>query len=288
MPLPEGGSDVLIIAREGHQGFIQRIDAFKKHHGITEDTARLHFMRGSVSFMQHEDFKALLGAIAAQPVEYALTIVDTVARVLAGVDMNAQETVTTFMERCSAISAISGAATIGVHHQNKTGSMMGSIYFEANSDFVFEVTRDGEEDEPGPLRSGEILCTKMKDGEDGWKRSIRYESVGLTPESGSLVVGEIGGAPVKKSGLNLPEKETCRRILNAINEAWLSGSPMSHMPQAKRSQKYAQRILAQQFKVKAEVIERLLLSWIDNDVIAFEQANAKTKAMGLRVLGSLD
>ena len=287
-PLPEGGVDVLVIAREGHQGFVQRIDAFKKHHGIVEDTDRLHFMRGAVSFMKDEEFVGLCQAIKAQPVQYRLVVIDTVARVLAGVDMNAQETVTAFMERCSAISDISGAAAIGVHHQNKAGSMMGSVYFEANADFVFEVSREVEDEEnPGPLRVGQIVCTKMKDGEDGWKRAIRYENVGLTEESGSLVVAEMGGAPAVKAP-SLPPRDTCRRILNAIDEAWRSGHPFSNARQTQREGKYAPRVLARQFNVPANQIETLILDWIGNDIVVVEIANRNTKAKGLKVVGRID
>jgi hypothetical protein len=78
--------------------------------------------------------------------------------VLPGVDMNEQQTVTMFMERIGVIGALTGASTIGVHHQNKTGGMMGSTFFEANADFVFEVSREGEED--GPLTAGEIVAPK--------------------------------------------------------------------------------------------------------------------------------
>jgi hypothetical protein len=68
-------------------------------------------------------------AIKADATPYQLVIVDTVARVLPGVDMNEQQTVTMFMERIGVIGALTGAATIGVHHQNKTGGMMGSTFF---------------------------------------------------------------------------------------------------------------------------------------------------------------
>ena len=52
--LPGEPCDVLIIAREGRKGFVKRIDAFKKHHGIAEDTECLTFMRSAISFL--DDF----------------------------------------------------------------------------------------------------------------------------------------------------------------------------------------------------------------------------------------
>ena len=55
--LPGEPCDVLIIAREGRTGFVKRIDAFKKHHRLTEDTERLTFMRSAISFLDDAGFR---------------------------------------------------------------------------------------------------------------------------------------------------------------------------------------------------------------------------------------
>lgn len=282
--LPEGGIDVLVIAREGHQGFVQRIDAFKKHYGIVDDAERIQFMRASVSFMQADDFNALCTAITSQQKSYRLVIIDTVARVLPGVDMNAQETVTAFMERCSVISQITSAATVGVHHQNKTGGMMGSTFFEANSDFVFEVERLGEESEP--LKNGQITCTKMKDGEDRWSRNVHYEKVATGPTDGSLVVRSIDNSEPERAS-DLPTRETCRRMLATIDEAWQSKRPLNHLRQAKDTGKYAQRVLSQMYQITPSMVEFLIMDWLDNDILSVEIADSKTKARGLKKIGTI-
>lgn len=155
--LPGEPLDVLMIAREGHQGFVGRVDAFKRHHGISDDPPHLRFMRAAVSFMRDDEFKALCEAIQATGIQFRLIVVDTVARVLAGVDTNEQQAVTLFMERCAILGRITNASVIGVHHQNKSGTMLGSIYFEANSDFVFEVSRPDEE---GPLTRAKSSARK--------------------------------------------------------------------------------------------------------------------------------
>lgn len=287
-PLPGEPCDILIIAREGHQGFIQRIDAFKKHHGIIDDTERVTFMRGAVSFMRDDEFASLCEGIKAQDERYKLVLIDTVARVLPGVDMNEQQTVTLFMERCAILADLTSAAAIGVHHQNKSGSMMGSVYFEANADFVFEIERTGDED--APLSQGIITCTKMKDGEDRWKRAITYEKVPLTlldEGPSSLVVGSIVESR-KGSKAELPSRELCKRILNAVAEAWHQGQPLNHMPQAKKSGRYAPRVLCQQFNITAETVEILIMHWIDNAIVALEMFDMHAKTRGLKVLQSLD
>lgn len=286
--LPGTPCHVLVIAREGHQGFVNRVDAFKKHHGLVDDDDHITFMRGSVSFMRDEDFAALVAAIKADATPYQLVIVDTVARVLPGVDMNEQGTVTTFMERIGVIGAVTGAASIGVHHQNKTGGMMGSTYFEANADFVFEVSREGEED--GPLTSGEIVCTKMKDGEDRWKRSVSYSKIALSvlPDGpSSLIVARIGNTPpVRPQGNGWPDKEVCRRVLNAINEAWISGKPWSHAPQS--LDRFAPKVMAQRFEISVKVARDMLEKWLINDVVSIEIRDSDSKLKGLKVIGSID
>jgi len=288
-PLPGESCHVLVIAREGHQGFVNRVDAFKKHHGMVDDPAHLTFMRGSVSFMRDEDFGALLEAIKADATPYKLVIVDTVARVLPGVDMNEQQTVTTFMERISVLGQATGASTIGVHHQNKSGGMMGSAFFEANSDFVFEVSRDGEE---GPLASGEILCTKMKDAEDGWKKAISYSKIALSiaPDGpSSLIVNSIGApAAVAQDRNKWPDKETCSRVLAAIREAWFTGKPWSTSPQTQGDGRYAPRLMVTMFDIPSNLAKNMIETWLMNKVLTVETASSKSKLKGLQVIGSID
>ena len=287
--LPGVPTEVLVLAREGHQGFVNRVDAFKKHHGLVDDPPHLSFMRAAVSFMRDEEFTALCDAIRAQARPYRLILIDTVARVLPGVDTNEQQAVTLFMERCQILGGITGATAIGVHHQNKSGGMMGSVYFEANADFVYEVERQGDED--GPLTAGEITCKKMKDGEDRWKRSVTYKKIILASigdEPSSLVVSKIDTCQnnTSKASSKWPDKETCRRVLNAANEAWCAGDPWSTAHQNKT--RYAPRIIASMFKVPVKTAEEMILKWIENQVLRTEIRNPHSKQKGLRVVGSID
>lgn len=288
VPLPGESCFVLVLAREGHHGFVNRIDAFKKHHGITDDTDRIHFMRAAVSFMRDEEFSGLVDAVAAQQTPYRCVLVDTVARVLPGTDMNEQQVVTLFMERLQILGATTGAASIGVHHENKNGGMMGSIYFEANADFVFEVTRQGEEDEP--LTRGEIMCTKQKDGEDRWKRAVKYKKVELSiaPEGPtSLVVEDISSLKNTVSGL--PSREVCKRILAFIHEEWNSGQPLSNANNANDGRSAA-KVIAKKFEIAHKAARYLVDSWLiaRPQILSVETLDRKTKTRGLKVVGSLD
>jgi hypothetical protein len=59
-------------------------------------------------------------------------------------------------------------------------------------------------------------------------------------------------------------------------------------PQAKASGRYAPRALGQQFNLAGQMIERLLLSWIDNAIVAVEMCDSDTKKRGLKMLQGLD
>jgi len=175
--LPGVPMDVLLAAREGTSGFLKRTDAFRKHHGLEAEPQRLRFMRAPVNVMQEAEFRLLCAAIRESGIPFQVIALDTLARVMPGEDMNEQKNVTLLMERCQKLGDVTQATVIGVHHQNKGGGMLGSTFFEANADFVFEVKRLGRD--TGPLAAGEIRCTKMKEGEDQWKRAVRYERIAL-------------------------------------------------------------------------------------------------------------
>jgi hypothetical protein len=201
----------LLIAREGGTGFQRRIDAFKKHHKITDDTDRIVFMRSPVNFGDPAQFAELKTAVETCGKQFKITVVDTVGRALPGEDMFDPKSITRFMEHLQQLGEISQGVSIGIHHENKTGDVMGSIYFNNNSDFMFHVERQGDPSSES-LRRGKITCVKQKDGEDGWSRDVSYRPVETEPNGeGSLVVESLSaaaGAPSKTS-----EKLTSKEVL---------------------------------------------------------------------------
>lgn len=183
--LPGEPCHVLVIAREGKKGFIKRIDAFKKHHNLTEDPEHLTFMRSAISFLDNAGFAELKKCIKDLKKTFRLVLVDTVGRVLPGEDMAKEQPITLFMERLQQVGEITGGASIGVHHENKSGDANGSMYFQNNSDFMFSVTRDGDK------LAGKLTCVKQKDGEDQWSRKITLVKVDLEDGKSSLVVENV-------------------------------------------------------------------------------------------------
>jgi hypothetical protein len=93
----------------------------------------------------------------------------------------------------------------------------------------------------------------MKDGEDRWKRAVKYSKIALSilPEGPtSLVVESIGDSPAQK-GSGWPDKDTCRRIVNAINEAWISAS-RGRLNPIKALGRYAPALISRGFQVSAK------------------------------------
>ena len=201
--------DVLVIAREGSKGFRERIDAFKAHHRISDDTDRIVFMRSPVNFNDVTGFEELKTAIKATGRQFAVVLVDTVGRALPGEDFYDAKSITRFMEHLQQLGEIGQGVAIGVHHVNKSGEAFGSVYFGANSDFMFLVEREGS----GPLVRGKITCTKMKDGEDGWKKRVDYQKA-----ANSLVVASVTDAgDVMGKAIKLTDDDNL--ALQALREA---------------------------------------------------------------------
>ena len=203
--------DDLIVAREGHAGFVKRVGAFMRHHGLTEDTKHLVLMRSPISFLEDSGFAELKKAIVDLKRPFRFVLVDTVGRVLPGADM---APIKLFMERLQQIGEITEGVAVGVHHENKSGDANGSMYFQNNSDFMFNVSR-----EDGKLAC-KITCVKQKDGEDNWSKEIEFAVVELEDGKSSLVVREVSepdephGEP-KKKRLTAEQEAMYRLLRNA-------------------------------------------------------------------------
>jgi hypothetical protein len=215
--LPGVPCDVLAIAREGHSGFVKRVSAFKSHHNLTDDPERLLFMRSPVSFLDDASFAALKEDIKALERPFRFVLVDTVARVIPGADMGKEAPITLLMERLQQVGELTGGTAVGVHHENKSGDVNGSMFFQNNSDFMFNTEREGE----GSLERGRITCVKQKDGNDPWSREIEFAKVVLPDGQSSLVVESVSQTDSGVISRNSVSAKN-RRALDALDEVVLS------------------------------------------------------------------
>ena len=226
--LPGKPTDVLIIAREGASGFKRRIQAFRTHHGLKENPKNLIFLRSPVNFADEASFKELKESIKALNRPFGFVLTDTVGRAIPGVDMAKEQFITLFMERLQQVGEVTGGTSVGVHHENKSGDATGSMFFQNSSDFMFSVTKEGDD----AKLLGKISCLKMKDDEGQWSQQIEYQKVcvpdpfGLSDKS-SLVVSKVFGNGAADDGAPPP---SVKMFMDCIDEATISNVVVHHIP----------------------------------------------------------
>ena len=86
---------VLFAAGEGRLGIASRIQAWEKHH-FQRNKAQNFFLVDPVPNMTEELSDFIEGAIALSPKGYKLVAIDTVSRVMQGMNENAQENASGF------------------------------------------------------------------------------------------------------------------------------------------------------------------------------------------------
>jgi len=213
--LPGEPCYVLIIAREGRSGFRRRVDAFMKHHSLTERSKHIVFMRSPISFLDDRGFEELKAEIEKLKLPFKLAIVDTVGRALPGADMAKEQPITMFMERLQQLGEITGGVSVGVHHENKSGDVNGSMYFQNNSDFMINSTRDGTN------LGGRLTCVKQKDGNDNWSRDFTLTKVDLGSGKSSLVVESVSELDTPSKSKKSGWTDGLKTVRNSIDEAIL-------------------------------------------------------------------
>lgn len=281
--------DVIYIAGEGGAGLKKRRDAFTKHYGLPAGT-RVHFLRAQLDLRSKlDDAAALVDAVRAVGSRPALLIVDTLARAFAGGNENASEDMGAFISVVGHLQdALGGPTVLLVHHSGKDEArgMRGHSSLYGAVDTELEVVKLSADD--AAHRTGKMTVTKQKDGEDDFSLTYRLELVQLghvDPTISSLVVvPEEGLKAPAKEGKGWPDLATCRRVLNAINEAWIAGRPWSPSHVAKAYGKHAATNIAREFGASKEVAQDMVEQWQATGVLSFEASNSHTNTKGLRVL----
>ena len=237
---------VVYISSEGMADLKFRIMAWEQHRGVNADDAPFWLVRESINFTKMDDIRKLLAtvqAIADEAGPIAAVFVDTVSRVLPGVDENLQKDMTTFVNGCDAVRKRFGATVIGLHHVSRAGNMRGSTVIPAAGDFVIEMRREVGEME------GSFYVSKMKAGDDGETQHFKATKLELGPfgTKTSLVLDPID-AP--EAAGEWPDQNMQQRILYAITEGWTMGKPWSYSPQS--GERYAPRIMQVKFQIPAK------------------------------------
>lgn len=279
---------VLYIASEGSAGVKNRIIAWQKKHEVTADSDRFRLIRKTMSFMDRTDIDRLERTVAAIVEQYGpigMVFVDTVSRVLPGADENLQKDMTVFVAACDRIRERFNATVIGVHHTNKNGDMRGSTVFLGQGDFIFRINKHENSG------SGELICEKQKDAEDGWKKQFTVEKIEWLPlgriKNASSLVVAFGENEVPQND-KWPSREVLKSLWLGINSAWESGRPLSMHPQTIKDGRYAPRTLSATHNVSSEIVKMVVDEWLAHEVVIVETTDRHSKIKGLKTAKSID
>jgi hypothetical protein len=269
---------VVYISSEGMSDLKFRIMAWEQHRGVDADDAPFWLVHESINFTKQDDIRKLLAtvqAIADEAGPIAAVFVDTVSRVLPGVDENLQKDMTTFVTGCDAVRKAFGATVIGLHHVSRAGNMRGSTVIPAAGDFVIEMKREVGEEE------GSFYVSKLKAGEDGWTQHFKVTKleIGAFGTQTSLVLDPID-APEAAS--KWPDQNMRDRILYAVTEGWTMGKPWSSSPQS--GERYAPRIMEVKFKIPIRTGKDWMEKALIDGVLSNEIYDEHSKMRGLKVV----
>lgn len=174
---------VAYIAAEGGQAFRCRVKAWAQEH-LSEDAEPPPFwlLPAPVGLLDQnattsDEALDLIAELEALPETPRLTIIDTVARSLAGQDENQAGVMAAAAQVAQLIADRTGGLVILVHHAGKDrerGSR-GSTALPAAMDVILKIERQGK------IRT--IVVEKCRDGEDGQSQSfnLRTVTIGTKP-----------------------------------------------------------------------------------------------------------
>lgn len=181
---------VAYIIAEGADGFMLRVDAYARQHGIAEpNDVPMRGLTAAPDLRKAPDVKDLIRGIKAFG-EVGLVIVDTLAQTTPGANENSSEDMSPAIKNCQAIHEATGAMVLLVHHSGKDAAkgMRGWSGMRGALDAELEVVRTAT--------GRKVTLTKAKDGKDGteWGFDLDIVTLGLDEDGDeitSCVVREI-------------------------------------------------------------------------------------------------
>jgi hypothetical protein len=269
---------VIYICAEGQASLKYRIAAWESNRNANADGAPFFLIKQSINFMSGDDIGRLLAtletAVARAGGPIAAVFVDTVSKVLPGSDENLQKDMTIFVNACAQVRERYGCVVVGIHHTNKQGGFRGSTVIPAAADFIIETRY-----EVG-ASTGSVFVEKVKDGEAGWARAFDVKHIDLAMGRGSLAIDGTDTEPPS----DIPNLDVGRKILNAIDQEWKSGTPFCRSANSSRA---AVRNIVLRFSLKAKNVERLLDLWLANKVIVEDIRDKENHIKGYKKIADL-
>lgn len=170
---------VVYLAAEGQRGQQNRVEAWRRHYGITD--VQFAMIPVAVNLRDRDvDLPKLIetirAAVAASGHDLAVLVVDTLNRTFGGGDENGSD-MSEYVDNVGKLKAEFGCTTIVVHHipKNAEGTITerghGSLRGAVDTSLVVSY------EQTSGIRT--VTCTKMKDAEDGWHIDFKLKSIVL-------------------------------------------------------------------------------------------------------------
>ena len=162
---------VVYVCAEGAGGFGKRLRAYALQNNLDLKDVPIWVIEAAPNLLKADDLKALIQAI--KPLNPAIVVMDTLARMTPGANENAGEDMGLAIDNCSKVTKATGARVFLVHHTGKDESRgaRGWSGMRAASDAEFEIVRD--------KTTGKrwIETTKEKDTADEGRVGFKLETV---------------------------------------------------------------------------------------------------------------
>ena len=150
--------NALYLAVEGGSGFINRVNALKKHYNLEDKDVPFFLYPRTISFSKSKDPDLVIETV--QHRDIGLVVIDTLSQAMEG-DENSAKDMGAFIRNMKAVQEATGAHVMVIHHtgKDKRKGERGSYALRGNLETVIEVSGD-ENPRMAKLR-------KQKDGEAG-------------------------------------------------------------------------------------------------------------------------
>ena len=168
---------VVYVALEGAYGLINRVAAFKEHHGIIPDDFLV--VPCGVNFLDPQgnitEFMDLLAQAKEQIGHIKLVVIDTLARAIAGGDENSGEDMGMLVHHADLIRMTTGAHVCFIHHsgKDKLKGARGHSSLRAAVDTEIEISREPD------AQFSTIAIVKQRDMNKIDDMQFRLESITL-------------------------------------------------------------------------------------------------------------
>ena len=205
-------SAVIYLASEGFAGMGQRLKGWYAHNQVS-DHCDLRFIRVPVDFLQTEEVEKLIRTINLANLNVSLIVVDTVARSFSGDENSAQE-MGAFIRACSALSAATDAAVMGVHHSSKTRErgLRGSSALLGAVDTVIGVDKD----DAGII---DVKIEKQKDAVEAEPIKLALQQVSINGGSSAVLIDVDSEAEAdRRPNLSARESIALDALTNLLND----------------------------------------------------------------------